>query len=57
MVLLLTAFDGITLRRVHRATLWAGLFVMVSQHLLIPIGMTPAWRSFARLVLHAWQRL
>jgi hypothetical protein len=57
LVLLLMAFDLSTLRRVHRVTLWAGLFLMVSQHLLIPIGMTPAWRAFAAFALRMWQAL
>jgi hypothetical protein len=33
--------------RVHHATLWAGLFVMVSQPLRLVIGNTDAWLSFA----------
>ena len=55
LVLLLAAFDLSTLGRIHRATLWAGLSLMVSQHLLIPVGMTPAWRSFAAFALRVWQ--
>ncbi len=50
-VLLLVAYDLWSLRRVHRATLWGGLFLIVMQELEVPIGRTAAWQSFASWVL------
>ena len=57
LVLLLVAFDFSTLRRIHRATLLGGLFFMVLSHMIVPIGITPAWRSFAALASRAWRGL
>jgi FtsH-binding integral membrane protein len=50
-VLLLVAYDFWSIRRVHRATLWGGLFLIVMQELEVPIGRTAAWQSFATWVL------
>lgn len=57
LVFLLAAFDVATLRRVHRATLLGGLFFMILQHGMVPLGTTPVWRSFAAFALHVWQSL
>lgn len=40
--------DLITLRRVHPATLWGGLFLLLSQPLRFLISATPAWMAFAK---------
>jgi hypothetical protein len=40
-------FDLATLKRIHPATLWGGLFVIISHPLRLIIGSTPAWLSFA----------
>jgi len=46
-LLLLVAYDLWSTHKVHRATLWAGLFVLIAQQLQVPLGNTAAWRSFA----------
>jgi FtsH-binding integral membrane protein len=46
-LLLLVAYDLWSTRRVHRATLWAGAFLIVVQTARLPIGETAAWRAFA----------
>ena len=46
-LLLLVAYDLWSIRKVHRATLWAGLFLVVVQQIRIPIGTTVAWHAFA----------
>ena len=40
--------DLITLRRVHPATLWGGLLLLVSQPLRFLVSGTPAWMAFAK---------
>ena len=42
--------DFATLRRLHPATLWGGLFLVLSQPLRLIISTTPAWLAFARWV-------
>ena len=44
----LVAFDLLTLRRVHKATLWGGLLILLSQPLRLLISGTDAWLAFAR---------
>lgn len=52
-ILLLAAYDVLSLRRVHRATLWGGMFVIFMHEISLPLGRTVAWQEFA-----AWaQRL
>jgi len=46
-LLLLVAYDLWSTRKVHRATLWAGLSVLIAQQLEVPIGNTVAWHTFA----------
>jgi hypothetical protein len=53
-ILMLVAYDIWTLGRVHRATLWAGLTVVISQLLLFPIGQTALWHSFSDRVTKIW---
>lgn len=40
--------DLVTLRRLHPATLWGGLLLVVSLPLRLAISTTPAWLAFAR---------
>lgn len=40
-------YDWRTRGRVHRATLWGGLFVVISVPLRVAIGNTAAWLAFA----------
>jgi FtsH-binding integral membrane protein len=52
-LLLLAAYDLWSLRKLHPATIWGGIFMIVVEQVRIPIGMTGAWHHFA-----AWaQRL
>ena len=50
MVLLVIAYDLVSLHRVHRSTMWAAPLVFAAGALAVPIGMTPAWRTFALLL-------
>jgi hypothetical protein len=43
----LVAYDVVTLKRLHPATLWGGLFFMVSQPLRLVIGGSGPWLEFA----------
>lgn len=53
-VLLLAGFDLWSQRRIHRATLKGGVFMIVAHQLMFPIGLTPAWHHFATLALNVW---
>ena len=46
-VVVCVLYDLITLRRIHRATAVAGLFIVASQPLRLMLGGTHAWLSFA----------
>jgi hypothetical protein len=46
-VVAIAVYDVATLKRVHPATLWGGLFFVISQPLRLVIGGTPAWLAFA----------
>jgi hypothetical protein len=50
LILLLVIYELITIRRIHRSTLWAAPRVFASVALAVPVGMTPAWRAFAALL-------
>lgn len=43
----IVVYDLVTLKRLHPATLWGGLLLVVSQPLRVLIGLTPQWDSFA----------
>ena len=47
LLLILVIYELVTIRRVHRSTMWAAPLVFASVALSVPIGMTPAWRAFA----------
>jgi len=51
-LLLLVAYDLWSLRRIHRATIWAGLFVVIAQAIRVPIGLTHPWLAFAGWMQH-----
>ncbi len=55
-LLLVVAYDLWSTRKVHRATIWAGLFVIIIEQLRFPIGMTGAWHSLAAWVQGIAQR-
>jgi len=47
LLLLLMGYDLWSTRKVHRATLWASIFLIVLQQARIPIGRTAFWQNFA----------
>lgn len=46
-LLALMSYDLWSIRRIHRATLWAGAFLVLAQQLAFPTGKTAAWQAFA----------
>jgi len=51
-LLLVVAYDLWSTRTVQRATIWAGLFLIVVEQLRVPIGMSGAWHNFAAWAQH-----
>jgi hypothetical protein len=49
LLLILLGYELISIRRIHRSTMWAAPLVFLSVALGVPIGMTPAWHAFAAL--------
>jgi hypothetical protein len=49
LLLLLIVYELITIRRIHRSTMWAAPLTFAAVALAVPIGMTPVWQAFARL--------
>jgi hypothetical protein len=47
-LLALVIYDGVTLRRIHPATLWGGLFLVAMQVLRVQLMDTSAWLAVAR---------
>jgi hypothetical protein len=45
-------YDLITRRRVHRATVWGGLIIFLSQPLRLMIAGTSVWMTFATWLTH-----
>jgi len=50
LLLILIIYELISIRRMHRSTMWAAPLVFASAALAVPIGMTPAWHAFAALL-------
>jgi hypothetical protein len=50
LVLLVVGYDVLTLRRVHRSTMWAAPVVFAAGALAVPLGMTSAWHHFAAML-------
>jgi len=46
-LVLLIAYDLWSTHKIHRATLWAGGFLIFVQQIRLPIGKTAAWHSLA----------
>ena len=44
---ILVVYDLWSTRKIHRATLWAGAYLIFVQQIRIPIGKTAAWHAFA----------
>jgi hypothetical protein len=51
-VLACVLYDLVTLKRIHRTTALAGLFIVASQPLRLMIGGTHAWLAFAGWLTH-----
>jgi len=49
-LLALVTYDLWSIRKIHRATLWAGAFLIFVQQIRLPIAKTAAWHSFAAWV-------
>ena len=49
-LLMVVAYDLVSLHRVLMTTVWASVFVMVLLVGAVPLGMTPAWHAFARMM-------
>jgi hypothetical protein len=49
-LLMLVAYDLWSTRKVQRATLWGGAFLVFVSQVRIPIGQTAAWHAFASWV-------
>ncbi len=49
-LIILVAYDLWASRKVHRATLWAGAFLIFVQQIRLPIGQTAAWHAFSTWV-------
>jgi hypothetical protein len=52
LLLLLAGYDLWSTRKIHRATLWGSVFLIVVQQVRTPIGHTALWQSFATWVLN-----
>ena len=50
LVLLVLAYDLISLHRIHRSTLWAAPLTFAVGAFAVPIGMTSGWHNFAALL-------
>jgi FtsH-binding integral membrane protein len=51
-LLLVVGYDLWSLRKLHPATIWAGVFMIVVEQLRVPIGMSAAWHNFAGWAQH-----
>jgi FtsH-binding integral membrane protein len=49
-LLILASYDLWSSRKVHRATIWASIFLIFVQQIRLPIGKTAAWHAFASWV-------
>jgi hypothetical protein len=47
----IVVYDLWSMRKIHRATLWASAFLIFLEVITIPLGLTNAWRAFATWVL------
>ncbi len=49
-LLLPVTYDLISLRRIHRSTLWAAPLIYALNQLRIPIGRTPLWTALSNVI-------
>jgi hypothetical protein len=50
LLLILVGYELVSIRRIHRSTMWAAPLIFLSVALAVPIGMTPAWHAFAAML-------
>jgi hypothetical protein len=50
LLLFLVVYELISIRRIHRSTMWAAPFMFASVALAVPIGMTTTWHALAELL-------
>jgi hypothetical protein len=55
-VVLVAAFDYWQKQAIQRAIIRGGLVVLLSQLLMVPLGRTALWHSFANGALEIWRR-
>jgi len=46
-LLLLVSYDLWSTRKVHRATIWGGLLMIIVEQVRVPIGLSGGWHAFA----------
>lgn len=54
-LLMLVLYDLWSMHKIHRATLWAGAFLIFMSQARLPIGRTAAWHAFATWVQHLFR--
>lgn len=52
-LVILAGYDLWSMRKIHRATLWASAFLIFVQQIRLPIGKSAAWHAFAAWVQSA----
>lgn len=55
-LLLIVVYDFFSRKRIHPATLWGGLFLIVYEETQSVIGHSHAWQSAASWILHLWPK-
>jgi putative Mn2+ efflux pump MntP len=50
LLVIIGLHDLMTIRRIHRSTMWAAPLAFGAVALAVPIGMTSAWHAFAALI-------
>ncbi len=54
---LIVAYDFYSRRKIHPATLWGGLFLILYEETQSLIGHSQTWHSVASWILHFWTKL
>lgn len=51
-LLMLLVYDRWSIGKLHRASIWGGLFLVIAGELRVPIGMTAPWLAFVGWIQH-----